>query len=64
MYIPTILPNKISSLKPTKRKIVNTVYTTEKAAKTAKAELPENMKGFAQVVQDTCKKIRTKLTHS
>ena len=64
MYVPTIIPNKMSSLKPTKRKIVRTVYTTEKAAKTVKTELPENLKCFAQAVQDACKNIRTKLTHS
>ena len=64
MYVPTIIPNRISSLKPTKRKIVKTVYTTEKAAKTVKTELPDSMKGFAQAIQDGCKNLRTRLTQS
>lgn len=64
MYIPTLIPNRMSSLKPSKRKVVKTVYTTEKAAKTVKTELPESMKGFAQAIQDGCKNIRTRLTHS
>jgi len=64
MYGLTIIPNRMSSLKPTKRKIVKTVYTTEKAVKTVKTELPEGMKGYAQAIQDGCKNLRTRLTQA
>ena len=62
MYVPSILPTKIQSMKPTKRKIVKTVYTTEKFANNVQKDLPKDMKGFAQTIAETCKKARNFMT--
>ncbi len=62
MYIPSIFPTKIQSLKPSKRKIVKTVYTTEKFTRNVQKDLPKELRGFAQSVSETCHNIRTHMT--
>ena len=62
MYIPAILPKQMQSLRPSKRKIVNTVYTTEKFAKNIQKDLPVEARSIAQYVSDGCKQLRIKLT--
>lgn len=62
MYVPSILPNQIQSFKPSKRKIVKTVYTTEKFTRNVQKDLPKEARGTAQFVSDACKKLRQKLT--
>lgn len=62
MYVPPILPTKIQSMRPTKRKIVNTVYTTEKFTRNVQKDLPTGMRGFAQYISDTCNRARNYMT--
>ena len=62
MYIPQIMPKQIQSLRPSKRKVVKTVYTTEKFAHRAAKEMPKEIRGVAQAVSDVCKNIRQQLT--
>ena len=64
MNIPSILPNQMSSLRPSKRKIVRPIYTTEKVIKNLQPELPKCTNGFTQALQDGCKNVRTRLTKS
>lgn len=62
MYIPAILPKQMQSLRPSKRKIVKTVYTTEKFTKNIQKDLPQETRSIAQCVSDCCKQLRIKLT--
>ena len=62
MYIPSLLPTSIQSMRPSKRKIVKAVYTTEKFAKNVQNDLPKDMKGFAQTIAEACKKARNFMT--
>ena len=62
MYVPSILPNQMQSLRPSKRKIVKTVYTTEKFTRNIQKDLPKDVRGFAQSISDGCKQVRIKLT--
>ena len=62
MPIPSIIPNRISSLRPSKRKIVRTIYTTEKFAKNIQSEIPNGTKGLAEAIYEGCKSLRMKLT--
>ena len=64
MYIPQIMPKQIQSFRPSKRKIVKTIYTTEKFTKNIHKEknLPNEARDFALVISDTCKNIRQRLT--
>lgn len=62
MYVPSILPTSIQSMRPTKRKIVNTVYTTEKFTRSIQKDLPQDWRGIAQSVSQTCKKARNYMT--
>lgn len=62
VYVPAILPTKIQTMRPSKRKIVKTVYTTEKFANNVQKDLPMDMKGFAQTIADACKKARNFMT--
>ena len=61
MKVPSLIPNKISSLRPSKRKIVKTIYTTEKFAKNMQKEMPSETKGIALYVSDACKNLRHRL---
>ena len=63
MYIPSFFPKQMQSLKPSKRKIVKTTYATEKVAKNVQKDLPNEFKGFAQSIADTCKKARNFMTN-
>lgn len=62
MYIPSLLPSSVQSIRPTKKKIVKTVYTTEKFANNIQKDLPNELKGFAQSVSDMCRKARNYMT--
>jgi hypothetical protein len=62
VFVPSILPTSIQSTRPSKRKIVKAVYTTEKFANNIQKELPKDFKGFAQTIADTCKKARNYMT--
>jgi hypothetical protein len=62
VYVPAILPTKIQSMRPSKRKIVKTVYTTEKFANNIQKDLPMDMKGFAKTIAESCKKARNFMT--
>ena len=62
MYVPSILPNQMQSLRPSKRKIVKTVYTTEKFTRNIQKELPQETRGCMQTISDGCKQLRMKLT--
>lgn len=62
MYVPSILPNQIQSFRPSKRKIVKTVYTTEKVTRNIQKDLPQEARGLAQYISDGCKQLRIKLT--
>ena len=62
MYIPAILPTKMQTIRPSKRKIVKTVYTTERFANNMQKDLPMDMKGFAKSIAETCKKARNFMT--
>ena len=60
--IRAIIPNQISSMKPSKRKIVRTVYTTEKFTKSIQKDIPEETRGLAMMISDMCKTIRLHMT--
>ena len=60
--IKAVFPTKVSSMKPSKRKIVRTVYTTEKLAKSIQNDIPVEARGIPQAVSDLCKNIRIYLT--
>lgn len=63
MYVPSILPTKIQSMRPTKRKIVNTVYTTEKFTNNVQKDLPKGMmREFAQSISSACHDARNYMT--
>ncbi len=62
MFVPAILPKQMQTMRPSKRKIVKTVYTTEKFANNIQKDLPKDMKGFAQTIAETCKKARNFMT--
>ena len=62
MIVPAILPKQMQTMRPSKRKIVKTVYTTEKFANNVQKDLPKDMKGFAQTIAETCKKARNFMT--
>ena len=49
-------------MKPTKRKIVKTIYTTEKISRNVQKDLPKEMRGFAQKLSETCHNIRNYIT--
>ena len=62
MNVPSILPSKIQSMRPTKKKIVKTVYTTEKVSRDIQKDLPKGMRGFARKLSETCHNIRNYMT--
>ncbi len=62
MFVPAILPKQMQTMRPSKRKIVKTVYTTEKFANNVQKDLPKDLKGFAQTIAETCKKARNFMT--
>jgi len=62
VFVPSILPTSIQSTRPSKRKIVKTIYTTEKFANNVQKDLPNELKGFAQSIAETCKKARNFMT--
>ena len=62
MYVPSILPTQMQSMRPSKRKIVKTVYTTEKFAKNVQKDLPQELRGIAQSVSDFCRNARNYMT--
>ncbi len=62
MYVPAILPTKIQTMRPSKRKIVKTVYTTEKFTHSVQKDLPTEFKGIAQAVSDVCRCVRNYMT--
>ncbi len=62
MYVPSILPTQIQTMRPSKRKIVRTVYTTEKFARNVQKDLPQELRGFAQYISETCHKARDYMT--
>ena len=62
MYVPSIMPTKIQSMKPSKRKIVKTVYTTEKFTRDIQKDLPKELRGFAQKLSETCHNMRDYMT--
>ena len=62
MFVPAILPKQMQTMRPSKRKIVKTVYTTEKFANNVQKDLPKDMKGFAQTIAEACKKARNFMT--
>lgn len=62
MYIPSLLPTSIQSMRPSKRKIVKTVYTTEKFTRNVQKDLPIGMRGFAQSISEGCNKARNFMT--
>ena len=62
MYVKAILPTKIQSMRPSKRKIVKTVYTTEKFANNIQKDLPKELRGFAKSISDACHKARDYMT--
>lgn len=64
MYVPAILPTKIQSMRPSKRKIVKTVYTTEKFAHNVQKDLPKDFRGVAQSVCDICHSVRNYMTRA
>ena len=49
-------------MRPSKRKIVKTVYTTEKFANNIQKDLPMDMKGYAKTIAESCKKARNFMT--
>ena len=62
MFVPSILPTSIQSTRPSKRKIVKTVYTTEKFTKNVQKDLPQELRGFAQSISDVCHNVRNFMT--
>ena len=62
MFVPSILPTSIQSTRPSKRKIVKTVYTTEKFTKNVQKDLPKELRGFAQTISDACHNVRNYMT--
>ena len=62
MFVPAILPKQMQTMRPSKRKIVKTVYTTEKVANNLQKDLPQELKGFAQSISDMCHKARNYMT--
>ena len=62
--VQAIVPNQISSMKPSKRKIVRTIYTAEKVTKSIQNNIPQEARGIFQLISDTCKNIRLKLTEN
>jgi hypothetical protein len=62
VYIPAILPTKMQTMKPSKRKIVKTVYTTEKFTHDIQKDLPKSLRGIAQSVSDFCHNARNYMT--
>jgi len=62
MYIPSLLPHQMQTMKPSKRKIVRTVYTTEKFTRNVQKDLPKGMRGFAQSISEACHKARDYMT--
>ena len=62
MYIPSLLPHQMQSTRPSKRKIVKTVYTTEKFTHNVQKDLPKELRGFAQSISNACHKARDYMT--
>ena len=62
MYVPSILPTQMQTIRPSKRKIVKTVYTTEKFANNIQKDLPKEMRGFAKSISDACHKASDYMT--
>ena len=63
MSIPALLPTSIQSMRPSKRKIVKTVYTTEKVTRNAQKDLPDGLRrGVAKSISETCHNIRNYMT--
>lgn len=62
MYVPPILPTSIQSMRPSKRKIVKAVYTTEKVAHNVQKDLPKELRGFAQSISEGCNRARNFMT--
>ena len=62
MQIPSILPTKVQKMRPSKRKIVKTVYTTEKFSHNVQKDLPKEFRGIAQAVSDVCRSVRNYMT--
>lgn len=62
MIIPALIPTKMSSLRPSKRKIVRTAYVTEKFTKSIQKDLPEETRGIARFISEHCRNFRISLT--
>lgn len=62
MRVPIIIPTQIQTLRPSKRKIVKTVYATEKTARNIQKDLPKEMRGYAQKLSEACHNIRCYMT--
>jgi DNA-directed RNA polymerase specialized sigma subunit len=62
--VGAILPKQISSMKPTKRKVIRTVYTAEKVTKSIQKDVPVETRGIVRSLSDACKNLRIRLTQN
>jgi len=59
--ISAMVPKKISSLRPSKRKIMKSMYATEQFTRKVQKDLPQGAKGIAQAISEGCNKLRMKM---
>lgn len=61
MKLQQVLANRMS-IKPSKRKIVKTIYATECIAKEVQKDLPKETGFIAQNIYEGCNRLRNSLT--
>ena len=61
VILTAIVPKRISSLKPSKRKIMKSMYATEQFSRKIQKDLPKETRGIAKAVADGCNTLRMKI---
>ena len=61
MKLQQVLANRMS-IKPSKRKIVKTIYATDRIAKEVQKDLPKETRFIAQNIYEGCNRLRNSLT--
>ena len=61
VLLSAMVPKQISSLRPSKRKIMKSMYATEQFTKKVQNDLPQGTRGVAQTISETCNTLRMKM---
>ena len=61
VLLSAMVPKKISSFRPSKRKIMKSMYATEQFTRKVQGDLPQEVRGAAKMFAEGCNKLRMKM---